>query len=296
MSDPLKDLFPPAVLLMGPPGSGKTDSLLTLIEADLELFVLVTEPRGVESLLDSCMRRKLDIEKLHWSYVQPAAGSWTGLLDMARKVTSMSYESLAELKNGIGKTTDPQWIKMLNQVMNFHCDRTGKDYGDVTEWGPDRAFVIDSLSGLNEMAKQITIGYKPAIHQGEWGVAMEMLNSFCIKMSSDCKSTFVLTAHVDREPDEITGGTKLMVGSLGKKLAPKLPRFFSENPLTQNTNDTYTWSNKSPVADLKRRALPLGDKLTPSFVPIVDAYRARLKAAGGGQGGSTPSAVTTQTK
>lgn len=289
------DLFPPAVLLMGPPGSGKTDSLLTLVEAGLELFVLVTEPRGIESLIDSATRRKLPIDKVHWRYIAPTSASWAGLKDMAKKVSSMSYESLTEIKVGIGKEVNNQWIAMLTQVENFQCQRTGIAYGDVTEFGPDRAFVIDSLSGLNEMAKQITVGFKPAIHQGEWGVAMEMLNSFCIKMASDCKATFVLTAHVDREPDEITGGSKIMVGALGRKLAPKLPRFFSENPLTHSDGTTFTWSNKSPVADLKRRALPLGDKLDQSFVPIIEAYRARLKAAAGGQGGS-PSAAATSPK
>lgn len=286
------DLFPPAVLLMGPPGTGKTDSLLTLVEAGLELFVLVTEPRGIESLVDSAKRRGLPIEKVHWNYVAPAAGSWTGLKDMANKVSTMGYQALAELKSGIGKEVNNQWVKMLNQIMNFHCQREDKDYGDVTEWGPDRAFAIDSLSGLNEMAKQITVGYKPAIHQGEWGVAMEMLNSFAIKMASDCKSTFVLTAHIEREQDEIMGGTKIMVGALGKKLGPKLPRFFSENPLSQSDGKTFTWSTQSQMADLKRRALPLGDKLDPSFVPIVKAYHERLKMAGGGQGGSSPTAIS----
>lgn len=292
----MPDIFPPAVLIMGPPGTGKTDSLLTLVESGLETFVLVTEPRGVESLLDSCQRRRLDINKLHWSYVSPTSSKWSGLTDMASKVSSMGYASLAELKSGIGKETANQWIKMLNQISNFHCDRTGRDFGDATEWGPDRAFCIDSLSGLNEMAKQITVGFKPAIHQGEWGVAMEMLNSFCIKMAADCKCTFVLTAHVEREIDEIGGGTKIMVGALGRKLAPKLPRFFSEVILTQFDGTSYTWSNKSAFADLKKRSLPTSDKLPPTFVPVVDSYRARLKMASSGQGDSSTLAVTSQTK
>jgi hypothetical protein len=298
------DIFPPALLVMGPPGSGKTDSLITLMEAGLELFVLVTEPRGVESLLDSLARRKrlspnnpgLAIERLHWSYVAPTAGSWRGLTDMATKVSTMGYKDLSELKSGIGKESNNQWIKMLNQIANFHCDRENKDYGDVTEFGPDRAFSIDSLSGLNEMAKQITVGFKPAIHQGEWGVAMEMLNSFCIKMAADCKCTFVLTAHVERNQDLITGGTKVMVGALGQRLAPKLPRFFSEVVLTSTDGTTYSWSNKSVIADLKRRSLPISDSLAPTFVPVIDSYRERLKLAGGGQGGSSSAASTTQPK
>src|SRR5690349_13451906 len=125
----MTDIFPPAVLLMGPPGTGKSDVLITLMECGLELFVLVTEPRGVESLLDSLHRRQnlnpnnkfLTIDRLHWSYVSPTSSKWAGLTVMAKKVSSMGYASLTELKEGIGKEVANQWIKMLNQVSNFHC-------------------------------------------------------------------------------------------------------------------------------------------------------------------------------
>ena len=47
------NIQPPAVLLMGASGSGKTSALTTFIPKGIETFVLVTEPGGAESLVDN---------------------------------------------------------------------------------------------------------------------------------------------------------------------------------------------------------------------------------------------------
>lgn len=268
----------PAVLLLGPSGTGKTYSLPTLVEAGLETFVLITEPRGVETLVDSMTLRKLPMDKLHWHYTPPASPGWSAMMDMSRKISNMGYEDLSKLKSGIGKDNTQQFIQFLNAIQNFPCDRTGDKFGDVTEWGADRAFVVDSLSGLSIMAMDLTIGYKPAAHQGEWGVAMNMLEKIILKLTSDMKATFVLTAHIEREVDDISGGTKIGVSTLGRKLAPKLPRFFSEAVLTVKEGNKFSWSTSAVQTDLKNRSLPLGADLSPSFIPIVEAYHRRLKA------------------
>lgn len=221
-------LQPPATLLMGPPGCGKTDVVITLLLAGIETFVVITEPTGVDSLLDSCARRNALLEKLHWAVVSPASGGWAGMKEMGLKINSMSYKDLSELKSGIGREHMKQYPKLLSLFENFKCERTGKEYGDVTEWDASRALVVDSLSGLNIIMMQHTVGFKPSPHQGEWGIAMNSLEMLLLKLSSDCKCFFVLTAHIEKEPDELTGGTKIYASALGRKLAPKIPRFFSE--------------------------------------------------------------------
>src|SRR5688572_3558952 len=113
---------PPAVLLEGPVGTGKTDSLLTYIEAGLELFVLITEPTGLDSLLIGLERRKLPIEKLHYRTLTPAPKGFADLLDSARKVSSMSQEGLAKL-GPQGDRSSPKFIDMLNIMSNFKCER-----------------------------------------------------------------------------------------------------------------------------------------------------------------------------
>lgn len=264
----------PAILLMGGPGSGKTDSLATLIECGLELFVLGTETRFKDSLLDSITRRGLDRSRLHTKLIQPLPGSFSSLIASAELINKLSYESLCAIKNDPSKANYGQFIELLRSLSDFRDD-LGQSFGPVDSWGVDRALAIDSLSGLNLMALDLVVGTKPVKAMGEWGVAMDNLERLINTLTSSVKCMFVLTAHVDRETDEITGGTTLQVGALGKKMAPKLPRFFSEVIHSRREGDKYYWSNITPNYELKRRVLPFGDKLEPHFRPIVEAWRKR---------------------
>lgn len=274
---------PPATLLMGGSGSGKSSSLVTYIPAGIELFVLVTEPGGAESLLDWCETNKWDVNKLHWASALPITQGWKGLNDMVKKISALDFEALAKIKSGIGKEdTRPAAMNLLNSFENFKCERTGKEYGDVTLWGPDRAFCVDSLSGLSQIAWALTVGHKPTAHQGEWSIAMTFVSDLIMKLTSDRKCFFTLTSHVEKEMNEITGVNQVMVSTLGRKLAPKLPRFFSEVVYAKRTlvgkDVRFTWSTVDTSADLKNRALPVSENLPPSFVPIVERYRSRSKA------------------
>lgn len=283
---PAFSLQPPATLLMGASGAGKTSALCTYLEAGIETFVVSTEPGGPESLIDWCKFKKYDLNLLHWCTALPKTQGWSGLNDMVEKISGLDFESLAKIKSGIGKEhTKHAALRLLNCISNFHCERTGKDYGDVTTWGPDRHFALDSLSGLSVIAWALTVGHKPTAHQGEWNIAMNFVSDLIMKVASDRSCFFTLTAHVEKEPNEITGVNQIMVSTLGRKLAPKIPRFFSEVVYAQRRLPSgkaeFTWSTADSQADLKNRALPISDKLAPSFVPLVANYRERMKAVSG---------------
>ena len=273
-------LKPPSVLLMAPAGAGKTTALPTYVEAGVELFVLITEPNGADSLIDACKLHDVDIDKVHWTTVSPVSAGWDALEDMATKVKAFDYESITKIKGGVGKQHQEQFMAILKAIQNFHCERTGKEFGDVTEWDHTRAFALDSLSGLNRIAMDHTIGYKPAAHQGEWGIAMNLLETLMLKLTSDMKCHFAVLAHVDRETDEITNIGKITVSSLGRKLGPKLIRFFSEVVLAKRNGSEFLWSTEEASTDVKNRALPISARIEPSFVQIVRAYEARLSAMG----------------
>lgn len=270
------NLQAPATLLMGPPGCGKTTVLVTLAMAGIDVFVIITEPNGVESLLDAWEAHKAPIEKLHWATVSPSPPGWKAMGEMGRMINAMSYKDLSEMKQGIGKSEMKQFPQLLSLFENFKCERTGEEFGDVTTWDASRALVVDSLSGLNLIVMQHTVGFKPSPHQGEWGIAMNSLEMLLLKLTADCRCFFILTAHVDKEPNELTGGTTIYASALGRKLAPKIPRFFSEVILAKRAADKFLWSTASNEADLKNRALPVSSSLVPSFQPIVDAYRRRV--------------------
>jgi Ni2+-binding GTPase involved in maturation of urease and hydrogenase len=83
-------LQPPSALIMGPSGSGKTASIVTQLIAGLEVFVIVTEPDGVASLLDRVFELKIDhlLDKLHWTTCLPASAGWAGFEQMITSISS----------------------------------------------------------------------------------------------------------------------------------------------------------------------------------------------------------------
>ena len=149
-------------LLTGPPGSGNTTSIITAIKAGLNLAVIITDPGGEESLLDAVKMYDVDLDRLHYAYVAPAAASWSALRDMAGKINMMSYKDLTELKMGIAKGSHTQFLDLIDTCANFVCQRTGRVVGPIDALGTDWMVAVDSASGLNIMAMELMIGGKPA--------------------------------------------------------------------------------------------------------------------------------------
>lgn len=253
-------------LLVGATGTGKTYSLRTFVEAGITPFILCTEP-GIESTLGD-----LPPDKCHWHYIPPASPEWSDLLSSAQKINTLSYEALSKLGN-IDKQKYVQFLDVLHTCNDFKCDRTGEAFGDVSTWGPNRVFVVDSLSGLNIMAMDLVVGAKPTKAMQDWMVAMDNLERFITKLVTSTKCFFVMTAHLEREHDEVTGAVSLMASTLGRKLAPRLPRFFDDVIHCKRDGDKFTWSTASLNVDLKARNLPIREGLAPSFVQIVEAWK-----------------------
>ena len=134
-----------STLLVGATGTGKTYCLRPLIAAGITPFVLTTEP-GIESVLGD-----IPPDKLHWHYIPCAAVGWATLLAQGKRISTMSYEALSKAQDP-DKRQYTQWLDVVTSCNQFICDRTGENFGDVATWGPDRAFIIDSLTGLNIMA------------------------------------------------------------------------------------------------------------------------------------------------
>lgn len=262
---------------MGPPGSGKTFSLTTALThpSIKKLVVLGTEPRFHESIYDSATKLNISHDKIATRLVEPAKMGMAGLLEVATTVNQLTYEGLANIKAGLQKHRHTQWIEMLKVMLNFVDERTGEKLGPVEKFPEDWVFAIDGLTGLNIMARGLTVGAKPTLAQGEWGVAMTTEEQFLNECSSSIKCLFVLLAHIGRETDQITGGTKIYVDALGNKLGPRIPTFFSEVVGTKCQGGEYLWSTDEHGYDLKRRSLPISPKLAPSFVPIIEAWRKR---------------------
>lgn len=282
MQPEIKKIKGTKTLLQGAPGSGKSTSLITALQhpAIDKLVVLGTEPGFEESLLDAAVRLDVDLSKLHFKYVQPTVEGFDSLRAVAQRMNTMSYGDLGSMKQGINKHEYQQFFRVLDAMSNFVCDRTGEELGAVDDFPENWFFAFDSLTGLNDIIKQLHLGGKPAPHEGEWNVIMEFERTFINTMISNLKCFMVLTAHVVKAPNLLTGIPMITIDALGSKLGPKLPAMFSDQPMAYKDGANFYWSTSASNADLKNRALPISDKLKPSFVQIVEVWDKRRKAAG----------------
>lgn len=264
----------PKVLLLGGPGSGKTYSLRTLLDIPgvEHVSVVFTEP-GMEVLGD------LPASKVSWHYIKPATASWDTMLSQGKKINALSFEALAKMSD-MDKRQYTQMLDLYECFSNFRDDRTGKLYGPVDAWPTSHILVVDSLSGVNAMAMKLVTGGKPVKSQADWQVAMDLMDSMLTKLTTDVFCPVIVTAHLERETDEITGGTTIMVSTLGRKLAPRIPRFFSDCVHVKREGERFTWSTATANTDLKTRNLKIGDGLPPSFAPLLGKW-----AANGGKWG-----------
>lgn len=262
------------VLLMGPAGTGKTHAIGTLVDSGVEVFYVALES-GMESLLGYWTDRGLPIpDNLHWHKVAAPKASFTDLISTATKVNTMNLDTLAKA-NDANRSNHNQFIKFLEALNDFPDDRTGLKFGCVDTWTPSRALVIDGMAGLAVAAMSLVIGGKAVRNQADWGIAQDQVERIIRMLTSNCECHFVLLTHVERETDAVLGGVKLMVSTLGKALAPKLPPMFSDVILTVREGDKFTWDTGSAQADVKTRNLPIKSGLPAGFGPIVEKWKSR---------------------
>jgi len=254
------------MLLMGPTGSGKTTSLRTLLEAGLEVFAIFTEPR-----FDVIPKAELD--RMHWRYVAPATADWRTLRQTAHLVNTASNENIQKMQS-IAGSQFTQFMDII-ALCNDFVDQNGQSFGDVSGWGTNRVLVIDSLTGLSKMARKIRAGSKPILTQPDWGVSMALLQEVVDTLVNGLFCHFVLTAHVEREVDEVTGASRVMVSTLGRKLAPVLPVNFSEVVMAKRVQGQFFWSTDEYDADLKGNYLPTASRIQPSFTPLLAEWSRR---------------------
>lgn len=275
MTEATKSTLPGVnVLLMGPAGTGKTYAVGTLVEAGVEVFYLGLEP-GLESLLGYFTDKGKEVPpNLHWHLLDAPKASFSDLLDSANKINTMALDSLAKMQDP-NRSKHNQFIKLIEALNNFPDDRTGEKYGCVDTWTPSRALVVDGMAGLARAAMSLVVGGKPVRNQSDWGIAQDQVEKIVRMWTDNCRCHFVLLAHVERETDAVLGGVKIMVSTLGKALAPKLPPMFSDVILAAREGSSFTWDTGSVMADVKTRNLQIASKLPASFGPIIDKWKSR---------------------
>lgn len=258
------------VMLEGGTGTGKTHSVLSLIEKGITPFIIFTEP-GMSTIQRGLAEYGYSQDSVKWCYVSAASQSWEAMKDMGGKINQMSFKALSALEDG-KKAQYRQFLDVYSACHNFTDTRTGEEFGDVTTFGTDRCLVFDSLSGLSRMSMNLMVGAKPTKSPSDWGVAMDNLERFLIKITTDISCHVGMTAHLAMEKDEINGGIVLMPQSLGNKLSPKIAPMFDEVIHTRQDGEKWYWSTATRNVETKTRMLPISDSLEPGFGQLIDEW------------------------
>ena len=285
MADPIPattSLAGPKIILEGPSGSGKTYALGTLVDwaarqtTQREVFVLFTE-NGLETLLGYWRDRKLAVPpNLRWHVVKTPALPLSALIDGAKKAGLMNYESLTKSVDPDRAKNNP-WEKLLTVLTDFPDDRTGQKFGNIGEWPNTRILVNDSLSETSNACFRMQVGNKPVASQPDYQVAQQNLINWLRFMAQSLECTFVLTAHVQRQANEVTGTVQLMTKAIGKALGDEIPQLFSETIYTVRDGTNWYWDTAAFGVDTKTRYLPIQSKSKPDFAQIMDKWLERSK-------------------
>src|SRR6266446_3275310 len=160
------------ILLMGEINTGKTRSLITLLPeyideqdivrngAALTPFCISLEP-GIEATLNRNLCPHMG-ESIHYHYLPPRAASWSDVRGFAKLANTLDVENLIKI-NDPRRNQYTEFLDLFSICNNFTCQGCQGEFGDISEWGPERAIIIDSLTGLTTIARTNMCGSSPFI-------------------------------------------------------------------------------------------------------------------------------------
>lgn len=253
---------------MGPGGSGKTYALRTLANVGITPFIIALDVQGLESVSD------IPCPKLHWHRIEVKGKTWKSMVEDSKTLLMLTYEGITK-RQDFNRIKQVRFISVLETLASFTCDRCGENFGEVDSWGTNRALVLDHFTELCQASKEWAVGEKLVLHEGEWQVAQNNVENLIRQLYIVPRCWTVVIAHIDREQDIITGGTKVMVHALGRKLAPKLNALFSDVVLSVRQGKEFVWDCAAVDVDLKTRNFPIESKLAPDFSTAVAKWRSR---------------------
>lgn len=198
------------LLLLGDAKSGKTTSLISLIEAGYKLRIL-----DMDNLLDYLKNKVLE--------------------KCPNKIDNVEFRTLRDKRKAtqVGMVIDGQpkaFIQALQMMDRWkYKDDNGNevDYGSPATWGPDCILVLDSLSRFCDAAydfREPLTGHNDP--RATYGDAQDAVESSLAGLTSDnFRTNVIVICHgmFMKQPD---GTEKIFPQGVGQKLSPKIPQYF----------------------------------------------------------------------
>lgn len=192
------------LMYLGDSSTGKTGSLVSLVEAGYKLRVLDMD-NGLDSLVAFVRKQCPD------------------------KLKNVSFETV---RDKFKATRLGPAIDGVPVAYTKACDLMSK-WSDGTipsEWGEEYIFVLDSLSALGQAAYAWADNLNP--------LAKDKRNTFfegqksiekvlAMLTSEQFKANVIVITHIQMKENEDTGITKGYANALGSALGPIIPRYFN---------------------------------------------------------------------
>jgi len=260
-------ITPPPIkmIFLGHSGMGKTGALASLASAGYRLRVIDLDAGA------NILRNVLTDPKSAYLKANPQA---MDNVSIATVTEDLDLDGFTPSKK---KAT--VWTRVQALTKGWKDDE-GRDYGPVREWGRGEILVIDSLTRLADAAIDFFLGINGRIGLSltdprskpqavEWGIVSDILASFieaATLRAVPCNVIF--NAHIEYISDEKTGILQGFPAALGKKLLPKIPRYFNnmllaevkgpKRIITTDMSGGIALKNENPYAVVKEYPLETG--------------------------------------
>lgn len=199
------------LLLIGPSGTGKSGSLVSLIEAGYKVRILDFD-NGLDVVKNILIKKGL-----------------------SNLLANVSYEPLRDERGFIGTkivcksaTAFQKGMKLLDNWPEF---------GPISKWGSDTILVVDSLTLMSQAALQQVLALNGRLggtaELQDWGKAQDAIeNVLSLLTGNQTKCNVIVMSHV-AFIDDANGISQGYPMSLGKSLSPKIGNYFNTCLMTK---------------------------------------------------------------
>lgn len=239
------------LLLIGDSKSGKTGSLVSLVQAGYKLRIL-----DLDNLLDVLKYM-----------IQQHCPELIANVEFRTLRDKRKAGSQGSVIDGVPKA----WINMVKMLSHWKYveDEVEVDLGNPADWGSNCILVVDSLSRLCDAAYDFHESIIPVGKSGDYdqravygNAQSDVENLISMLTSPAMKTNLIVIAHVQymEQPDKTIKG---FPQGVGQKLSPKIPQYFPSAVLYTNKGGKRTiQTNSSPMMDL---ANPKPFAMQPSY-------------------------------
>lgn len=265
------------VINFGPVGVGKTHALAT-IPPEYKVRCIFLES-GVDTLGRAFANKGQKIPPhFAWQQVKTQEATLEDFTKMTNNINMYDLETLTRLPvNAIMKEKSPTFVRLLGALSNFRDDRTGEVLGSVESWGNDTILVIETLTALTDAMDRLQCGLRPIRSMADWQIIQNHIMRL-LTMLANLSCHVIMTGHWEKELNEVTGRMDITLSTAGRKLAPKISRFWTDMILSKREGTTFTWSTTHAGADLKTRHLEFADNIPPDYGRMLANWKKYAEA------------------